>query len=46
MSQLFGLAMQVGHVVRSKMLGRANAVLAARKRVERTVDFIMMTLEL
>jgi hypothetical protein len=41
MSQLFGLETHVGHVVRSKTLGRANAVLAARKRTEKIVDFMM-----
>ena len=41
MSQLFGLAIHVGHVVRSKILGRPSTVLAARERTEKVVDFIM-----
>lgn len=41
MSQLFGLAIHVGHVVRSKMLGRASALLAAMKRTEKIVVFMM-----
>lgn len=41
MSQLFGLATHWGHVVRSKMLGRAIAVLAARQRREKIVVFML-----
>jgi hypothetical protein len=41
MSQLFGLATHVGHVHRSKTLGRAIVVLTARQRSERIVVFIV-----
>jgi hypothetical protein len=41
-SQLFGLATQVGQVFRWKRLGRAKAVLAVRKKNEMEAFMVLL----